>query len=404
MRTRFIAVSGILVLALAGALAGCAATPSELASSTDEVVGDGHGEIAGAHELAEPALHLTTVDAEGGVHHLDLLDEETEVLGEIEPVTDVVSDGRYLFGIRDGSVTVIDSGVWTWSHIDHFHYYEAPSRVIGEIEGSGVATVVAGEVGTGILFDDEAVLIDTSALADGEVVEHFRIPVEPHAGLVVPLTEGAVVTEPDADGITQNLRVVDADGTAGRTIPCAHAAGTITTVVGVVIGCEDGAALSPGGDPAVWERIAYPAETAPAARDFAGREGRPSVAALAGGRGVWLLDTRDRSWTFQDLGEEIVRVAAVGDDADRMLALTATGSVLVLAGGEIVARTEPLVAASIADADLASGVSFVVDQNRTYLNGPAEHTMWEIDPADGARIARTFETATAPLHLAGTGR
>ncbi|MDP3952147.1 hypothetical protein [Microbacterium sp.] len=400
MRTRLTAASGILLLALAG----CAATPATSTTPADESVGDGHGEIAGAHELSEPALHLTTVDEEGGVHHLDLLDEESEVLTEIDPIDDLVSDGRYLFGIRDGSVTVIDSGVWTWSHIDHFHYYEAPSRVIGDIEGSGLATVVAGETGTGILFDDEAALIDTPALADGEVVENFRIPVETHAGLVVPLATGAVITQPDADGTAQTLRIVDADGTAGESVPCANAAGTITTVVGVVIGCADGAALSVGGDPSEWERIAYPADAAPAATDFAGREGRPSVAALAGSGGVWLLDTRDRSWMFQGVGEEIVRVAAVGDDADRMLALTATGSVLVLAGGEIVARTEPLVAASVADPELVAGVTFVVDKNRAYLNGPAENAMWEIDPADGARIARTFQATAAPLHLAGTGR
>lgn len=400
MRIRLAAVSGILLFALAG----CGASPAAPETPTDEITGDGHGEIAGAHELSEPALHLTTVDAEGAVDHLDLLDEETTTLAEIEPIDDLVSDGRYLFGIRDGSVSVIDSGVWTWSHIDHFHYYEAPSRVIGEIEGNGLATVVIGEVGTGILFDDEAVLLDTPALVDGEIVEGFRIPVEPHEGLVVPLTEGAVITEPDAEGTAQTLRVVDADGVAGESIACANAAGTITTVVGVVIGCADGAALSVGGAPSDWERIAYPADAALPATDFAGREGRPSVAALAGGTGVWLLDTRERSWTFQDLGEEIVRVAAVGDDADRMLALTASGSVLVLAGGEVVARTEPLVGASIADPDLAAGVTFVIDQNRAYLNGPAEQTMWEIDPADGARIARTFETKTIPLHLAGTGR
>ncbi|MDQ0642851.1 hypothetical protein [Microbacterium murale] len=400
MRFRFTAVTGILLLASAG----CAATPSAPPSPANETVGDGHGEIAGAHELSEPALHLTTVDADGAVDHLDLLDEETETLAEIEPIEELVSDGRYLFGIRDGSVTVVDSGVWTWSHIDHFHYYEAPSRVIGEIEGSGLATVVTGDVGTGIQFDDEAVLIDTLALADGEIVEEFRLPVEPHAGLIVPLAEGAVITEPDADGAPQTLRVVDAEGAPGESIACSNAAGTITTVVGVVIGCADGAALSVGGDPSDWERIAYPADAAPPVTEFAGREGRPSVAALAGPTGVWLLDTRERNWTFQNVGEEIVRVAAVSDDADRVLALTASGSVLVLAGGEVVSRTEPLVAASVADPELAAGVTFVVDQNRAYLNGPAEQALWEIDPADAARIARTFETVTMPFHLAGTGR
>lgn len=400
MRFRLAASSGILLLTLTG----CAASPAPSVTPTAESVGDGHGEIAGAHELSEPALHLTTVDAAGRVEHLDLLDEETATIAEIAPIDALVDDGRYLFGIRDGSVTVIDSGVWTWSHVDHFHYYEAASRVIGEIEGSGQATVVTGDVGTGILFEDEAVLIDTAALADGDIVEEFRIPVEPHNGLVVPLAEGAAVTVPDASGAAQSLRLVSADGTPGQSLPCTAAAGTITTVVGVIIGCADGAALSVGGDSADWERIAYPTDAAAPAIDFDGRKARPSVAALAGSTGLWLLDTRERGWAFRDLGEEIIEVAAVGDDADRVLVLTASGSVLVLEGGEIVARTEPLVAASLADPELATGVTFVVDQNRAYLNGPAEQMLWEIDPADDARIARTFETATSPLHLAGTGR
>lgn len=399
MRFRIAGVTSILLLALAG----CAATPGDPAPSTDASADDGHGEIEGAQELAEPALHLTTVDAEGAVQHLDLLDEKSSTIAEIEPIDELVSDGRYLFGIRSGSVSVIDSGVWTWSHIDHFHYYEAPTRIVGEIEGKGVATVVPGEAGTGILFDDEAVLIDTPSLAEGEIAEEFRIPVESHAGLVVPLTEGAVMTEPDATGNAQSLRVLAADGEAGESIPCADASGSTTTVVGVVIGCADGAALAVGGAPEEWERIPYPAEAAAHASDFDARKARPSVAALAGDEGVWLLDTRERTWVFQDVGEKIVRAVAVDDDAERILALAADGSVLVLAGGDIAARTAPLVAASLADPELAAGVTFIVDQNRAYLNGPAEDMMWEIDAADDARIARVFETAS-PLHLAGTGR
>lgn len=403
MRFRTAGASGILLLSLVGCAATEGAATESSTASQNAAVDDGHGEIAGAHELAEPALHLDTVDAAGVVRHLDLLDETSTVLAEIEPVEDLVTDGRYLFGIRSGSVTVIDSGVWTWSHIDHFHYYEAPSLVLGEIEGSGIPSVTTGETGTGIRFDDEAVLISTRALADGEIVEEFRIPVESHAGLVVPLTSGAVMTEPDADGSAQTLRIVASDGRAGDTIPCADAAGSITTVVGVVVGCADGAALAVGGDPETWEQIPYPADAAPPATAFDARKARPSVAAVAGGDGVWLLDTRERSWTFQDLGEEIVQAAAIDDDAERVLALAADGSVLVLSGGGVVARTVPLVAASLADRDLAAGVSFVVDQNRAYLNGPAENTVWEIDAADDARIAREFMTAS-PLHLAGTGR
>lgn len=402
MRFRFAAASGILLLALAGCAAPAAPAPEPTSSTTTD--GDGHGEIEGARELAEPALHLTTIDADGVVHHLDLLDEETSVLAEIEPVDDVVTDGRYLFAIRDGSVTVIDSGVWTWSHIDHFHYYEAPARVIGEITGQGVPTVVTGEVAVGVRFDDEAVLIDAPALADGQLEELFRIPADGDDGIVVPLDSGAAMT--DAEGTASpSLRVVAADGSAvGDGIPCERASGTITTVVGVVIGCGDGAVMFTGGDPDAIERIPYPEGSAPAATSFAAREARPRVVAVAGGTGVWILDTRQRTWSLQDVGEPIVHAAAIDDADGRVLALTADGAVLVLADGQVVARTEPLVAASLADAEAAGGVRFVVDQNRAYLNGPIEQKLWEIDAADGARIARTFETAHAPLHLAGTGR
>lgn len=403
MRFRAAGASGILILALvAGALAGCAAVGDT--ESPPDGSSDGHGEISGAHELAEPALHLATVDEAGRVHHLDLLDEETSVLAEIEPIDDLVSDGRYLFGVRSGSVTIIDSGVWTWSHIDHFHYYEAPSRVIGEVEGAGLATVVTGETGIGIRFDDEAVLVETASLADGEIVEQFRVPVDAPTGFVVPLAEGAVMTEADSSGAVSALRIVGEDGAAGDAIACVNASGTITTVVGVVIGCDDGAALAVGGQPDEWERIPYPEDAAAQADAFDSRKARPSVAALAGDEGVWLLDTRARTWTFQDVGEKVVRAASIDDDAERVLVLAADGSVLVLAGGEIVARTAPLVAASLADSDLAAGVSFVVDRDRAYLNGPAENMTWEIDAADDARVARVFEMSAAPLHLAGTGR
>ena len=401
MRLRPIAVASIALLA---ALSGCSTAPGADTSSPPPTV-DGHGAIAGAHELAEPALHLATVAPDGEVAHLDLLDETTEALTRTEPAVEVVTDGRYLFAIHDGAVTIIDSGVWTWSHIDHFHYYEAPSRVVGEVKGSGTATVVPGETGVGILFADEAVLLETAALADGDIVERFRIDVDEHDGLVVPIAEGALVTAADADGDPQELRILTAKGEERGRLACAHAAGTITTVVGVVVGCADGALLAVGGDAAEPERIPYPAQAPAGAVRFAAREARPTVAATtAAGTAVWMLDTRQRRWEVWDAGEELVHAAAIDDADERVLALTADGSVLVMADGAVVSRTTPLVQRSLRDEATAGHVRFVVDQKRAYLNGPKERMLWEIDPGDGARIARTFATETEPLHLAGTGR
>ena len=49
-------------------------------------------------------------------------------------------------------------------------------------------------------------------------------------------------------------------------------------------------------------------------------------------------------------------------------------------------------------------VTLIADQQRAYLNGPAEGRMWEIDFADDARIAREFTPARTPLFVAETGR
>lgn len=390
-----------LLLAATLSLAACApavAPPDDPAPPADSA----HGEVAGARELAEPALHLATVDAAGEISHLDLIDGSGETIAEIAPVSALVGDGRFLFGVRDGSVSVIDSGVWTWSHGDHFHYYEAPSRVVGEITGEGIATVVANAHGVGVRFADEAVLLDQKALGEGRIVETFRAAADGAQGSVVPLSGGAAIAGTAPDG-TSVIEIVTAGGEPHSAQACTGAGGTVTTTVGVVIGCAHVALLSVGGSLDEWERIPAPADVL-LPTDFEGREGRPRVAGLADDGTLWMLDTRAREWLRHDIGEPIVRAAAIDDSEGRMVLLAATGDVLILQDGAIVARTTPLVTESLATPDLALGISFVVDQQRVYLNGPAESTVWEIAPADGARISRTFEAQHPPLHLAGTGR
>lgn len=198
MRTRA-PLSLIALTAGAALLAGCQAAPSDSAATPDadatargEALGDGHGAIAGARELAEPALHLTSIGTDGAVHHLDLIDEQSEVLGDIAPADTLDSEGRFLFAGREGEVSIIDSGVWTWNHIDHFHYYEAPSRILGELEGSGTPRTVTSDLGVGVYFDDgdrggEAVLLDFDALKKGDIVESFRLDLDAPGSLVAPI-------------------------------------------------------------------------------------------------------------------------------------------------------------------------------------------------------------------------
>lgn len=396
---RLAPLSVVLLLSLAGCAAPTAAPDTEASTDT-------HGEIAGAAELAEPAVGLTSIDGDGRVSHLDLLDETTTAIGTVRSPSAAHSDGRYLFAADDTGVSIVDSGVWTWDHVDHFHYYRADARLLGDVEGEGTAVVATSNSsttgGTGLFFpgSGEAVLLDTEALSRGEVVERFRLSTSPGAGLVVPAGSFAAVAADD------EVTLHDADGAeVGEPAACVHPAGTITTRVGAVIGCQDGALLiSVDDDAPVVERIAYPAgTTAPRATAFANREGRPKVAAVAGDAGVWILDTRERTWTLLPTPEPVVQVTAVDDKDANLLALTPDGRVLVLDGetGAQRAASPALVGASLA---AGQTVSLVADQQRAYLNGPTENRMWEIDFADDARVAREFTPERTPLFFAETGR
>lgn len=406
----------LLLLPIALVLTACAVSPpQEAALPATGAEGDGHGDVAGAVETSEPQLALTTVDAAGALRQLDLLDGSVEELARVRIPERVETDGRYVFADDGNGVSIVDSGRWTWDHVDHLHYYRAEPRLLGTVPGRGAAAVAttnsstAGGIGVFFAESGEAVLLDAEALSEGEVIELFRVGTTPHAGLVVPVGSSALVTEVDGPA----GHVVRGYGSDGRPMPdvamaCPDPAGTITTRVGAVIGCADGAVLATSADGRLaLEKIPYPDDSpAPAATRFDNREGRPTVAALAGEAGIWVLDTRERRWTLLPAPEPLQQVTAVDDEDETLLALSAEGRVLVIDGaaGTVRAATGPLLPDTLRDPWLLAGVRLVADVQRAYLNAPAEHRLYEIDYADAARVARTFETESAPLFLAEVGR
>ncbi|MGF2949611.1 ABC transporter [Microbacterium alcoholitolerans] len=408
-------IATILVLTgvIAAGLTSCAAPAEQRIMPADEGgnSGDGHGAVAGAEEVAEPQLGLTIIDPDGAVTHLDLLDESVAELGDVEAPRALSTDGRYLFSQSGNGVDIIDSGVWTWDHIDHFHYYRAAPALLGTLQGEGSATVATTNLstagGTGVFFagSGDAVLLDTEALSKGEIAERFRMKVDPHEGLVVPVGSFALVTQIDGAQGASVVGYTSEGEPTGLEERCADPAGTITTRVGAVIGCADGALLATVSDEGLTvERIPYPADVdAPAATRFQNREGRPTVAALAGDEGIWILDTRERTWKLLPVPALLASVTAVDDEEGHVLALARDGRVLVLssADGSVLAKTKPLVAES-----LTAGASptLTADQHRAYLSAPSERRLYEIDYADGARLARTFQTSTEPAFVAETGR
>jgi hypothetical protein len=253
-------------------------------------------------------------------------------------------------------------------------------------------------------------VLDNDALATGELTVRAELSADPHPGMLVPLADLTLMTRPGPDGVAATVQAFDRDGAPvdGAEADCTDAQGTITTSVGAVIGCDDGALLaSPDGDTVAFERIPYPAGVdAPKATEFRAREGRPTVAAVAGEQGAWLLDTRERSWQFVPSEAALLQVSAVDDKEGHVVALAADGRILVLSAetGRMIAATDPLLPRTLEDPTLLSGVELTADQQRAYLNAPAEQTLFEIDFADDARIARTFATDTVPAHLAEVGR
>ncbi len=384
-------------------LAACSSTPE----SPPEKTG-GHGAVEGAAEVAEPQLHLVSIDGDGATSMLDLLSDERTELDAVRPGGTVTSDGRYVFSADDTGVDVVDSGVWTWDHTDHFHYYRAEPRRVGRVDGDGAATISTGMLSTagstGVFFPEsgEAVLLDNEALSRGKVTETLRLVVGPHDGLVAPLGDGAVVSEPD-----DRLRIVDAKGATIGGTECAGASGTITTRIGLVVGCSDGAVLATlDGDEPVLERIAYPAGAAAPATSFSARKGRPTVAGLGDGAGIWLLDTRERSWQWIDTTTPVIEASAVDDADTHVVALGEDGTVQVYdaTSGRQLAATDPILASTLHDPLLAPGVTLTVDAQRAYVNAAADGVVHEIDYADGARVARSLKTSTRPVHVAETGR
>ena len=353
----------------------------------------------------------------------DLLSEERTTIAELGPLAALTGDGRFVAAHSEpaGTVTIIDTGVWTVDHEDHQHYYRAEPRVVGEVEGDGPADVIAGSTTTAVRFagSGETVLLDTAALGTGDIAESGRIESSPGApGLAVPIGETVVAT--DGSG---RLRVHGADGElldpASTSVAaadvvlagCTEPAGNIATNVGVVIGCAEGALLavvdrsSSDPDPVpTFEAIPYPQAVAADERatSFHARPGRPTVAAVAGTSGAWLLDTRERRWTLLPTPTPLQLVTAVDDRDQHVVGLTTTGDLLIVDGatGAVTGSATALAGAP----DLAAGVQLEVDQNRAYLNLPSSRTVVEIDYGDAARIARTFTFDTPPAFFAETGR
>lgn len=325
----------------------------------------------------------------------------------------MTSDGRFVFAssASDGTVAIVDSGTWTVDHEDHFHYYRATPRTVGTVQGNGLGVVHSNSSLTLVSFVESgtAVVLDSADLARGTVSELRTLGPDLIADAAVPLGHHVLAPVAAAGTAADTVHAFDADGSLIASADCTALDGSITSKVGVVFGCADGAILATeSADGVVFERIPYPQQVSEGdrARDFRSRAGRPVVSAPAGELGAWLLDTRARSWSLLASEEPLLQVVAVDDQEHNVVALTRSGRIAVFnaQSGAVLAHTEAILSASLSDERWSHAIELIIDANRAYIASPAEQRAYEIDFADQARIARSFDFETAPAFMAVTGR
>lgn len=374
----------------------CTASDAPAPASSASVPPDDGIDGGGAAEVASPARALIAADGHGDLTLLDLETEQRSELATDETETEdadaapVPGAGRFAHLVRvEGDRTVVDvldSGRWTVPHGDHSHSFLGEPGLLGTVEGSGDPDVRVGDTATAIRFGREVVLVDHERLAEIDDAPRIELTIDP-AGPVIPFVGHLLA----ATGET--IDVLDDAGTAtGVAAPCVNATDVDLTRVGAVFACDAGAVLITRevGGALTAESIPYPAGAA-AAPDLAGRADRPDLAGVAGDRSAWLLDSRAREWMLLATDTPLIRAAAIGDDESRTVVIAADGTVRVLAAdGAELARTPPLLQASVSDPILRDQVQLIVDARHAYVSDPATGAVHEIDHGDGT-VARTFD-------------
>lgn len=393
---------GLPLLLSACALSSCAAPAPE---EEPDAAAIPHGYIAGAQENPEPQTGLLTFNRSTGEGHLlSLLSGETSDAGTAGRISGAFQDGRYALVTTDGGVQVFDTGAWTVDHGEHKHYYSAEPGLVGATDVPD-AGAVAGDGKSIAVFSTSggyASVYRHKDLDAGTVAEAFRITTSPHNGMVIPyeghfLASVAAGSAPGAPADGVEVRN-GADSTVLARQECSGLSAHAATRVGAVFACTDGALLITEDDGALAaEKIPYPDGGAghPPAPSLAHRPGSNELAGTAGDGGVWRLDVSKRTWSFLATPVPAVAASAVGD-GKRVLAVGADGSLMTLnpATGEVTAS------AALLEAPVGDAVPQLrIDASRAYVSDPARSVVYEIDYADGLRVARTFEVPSADLLL-----
>lgn len=383
----------LLALGAVLPLAGCA-TPTE--EPEPEPVP--HGYVEGAEEADGPQSRLVATDSAGAVRIVDLITGDITEHGRIPGPARMAGDGRFAYPGTANGTRALDGGTWTVDHGDHMHYYRAEPRDAGAVPYGPVTAAHSDTVLTALVVEDPAprtVLLDRPALEGGAVTETGLID-----GIALPYAEHLVVVTGSGRAEIRDRAgaVVTALGDS-----CPEPRGSAITRRGVIFGCADGALVvsnEEGNFGGV--KVPYPQPITPAERavEFSHRAGSTVLAARAGDRGTWVLDSRAHTWRLVPTGPVVA--ANTAGEGSALLTLTGDGVLHaydVVTGAEN-ARVQLLSVITPGDASPV----IEIDTNRAYVNDAGGRVIHEIDYRDDLRRARTFPLDIAPARMVETGR
>ncbi|MGW0159803.1 zinc ABC transporter permease AztB [Mycobacterium sp. NPDC003323] len=384
--------------AAACVVAGCSSgdpTPAP-APEQSATTGDGVAVQDGAREADGPLTKLVLVDPTTGETSVyDAVDETETRMGEYGPVPVLDGDGRFAYLRTGDGATVIDAGAWTFDHGDHYHYFVSTPAEVATLD-LPVASVSAGNSTVAVRTPDGAVEVFDREKLGQKTVEMSGLTVPSDVAVAAPYGSRLVTVSNDG-----RMQVTGESGTTDLAGQCPQPSWTMTSRRAVAFGCETGAVRVTGGENDLTVTAApYPAD-APAQRPVSmEHRDRADVAAGVAGGHVWVLDTRQRSWVLIPVPDAVATNTA-GDGT--VLALRRDGT---LSAFDVNSRSEtariPLFTGPIP----AQGPQPVVDldSDRAYVNDAAARKVYEIDYADGLRIARTLTTDVMPGLMVEAGR
>lgn len=379
-------------------VAGCAGggTPPP---PSEEPSADGHDDVSveGARELDGPLTKLVLVDpATGETSVYDAVDETETAVGAYGPVASLTGDGRFAYLRTEDGTTIVDAGAWTFDHGDHYHYFATDPAVVGTLDApvasvsaSNSAVAVESTTGSVELLDREALGERTVEPPTGLAVSDDIVSVVPYGSRLVAVADGG------------GMQVIGDDGPTELSGQCPNPAWSMPTRRAVVFGCETGAVrVTGGGGELTVTQMPFPAD-APTQRPQAmsHRDRADVFAGVADGH-VWVLDSRQRSWVLISV-PDAVAVNTAGDGSVLVLHRDGTLGMFDVNTRAETARV-PIFPGDIPTDGLQPVID--IDSDRAYINNVEAREVYEIDYADGLRIARTLSTQVAPGLMVETGR